>query len=968
MEKKVIANFTLLSVREMPETGGELWQFEHERSGARLIWLKRDDENMTFGIGFRTTPEDDTGVFHILEHSVLCGSRRYPVKEPFVDLMKTSMNTFLNAITFPDKTVYPVSSRNEKDFINLVRVYMDAVLHPLIYDKPEIFYQEGWHHELTSADAEPTYKGVVFNEMKGAFSEADTIMVNAINRRLYPETTYRFVSGGDPEHIPDLTYEQFINSHRRFYHPSNSYIVLDGSVDIEKILGILDEEYLSEYERSNDLPEFVMQKPVKSGRITVSYEAPSGENVEKRSKLAWGMIYGDYSMIEEQTAVAALADALCGSNQAPLKKAMLDSRLVEDFSIRPLDGTLQAGVWVQADNIKEKDADEIEKLVFDKISDIAEHGLDRDQIRATLANMEFQMRERDYGYMPRGLIFGLSILDTWLYGGDPAAKLEATALFKSLDKKLDEGYFEKLLKKVFLESDHSCSVLLVPSLTLGDERRAKEADRLKRESAGWSAADRERIWKQQQNIDEWQSQEDSPEAKATLPTLLLSDISDKPEYIPTSYDLADSVPVVKHEINAGGISYVNLYFDVSDFTAEQLRELALICDVLDDLDTDKYPNLELQKQIRLLLGNVSFSIESYGKVNQPDKARAMFCVSFSATDEKLEKGAKLISHMLTSFKLDDKDKIRVILRQMITENEQRTITLGHSVSFTRIGAAHSAEGVMREYTRGYTYTSWIKETSSAFDANHAELIAGLKAIAADVLRKGRLILSVTGTNENAVGIIEREIIASLPDCERRERECVVKPWGVRKEGIAIPSDVCYAGLGGSLIDFGGEYSGYTKVYARISGLAYLWNAVRVQGGAYGVGLISFDSGVTTFYSFRDPQAVRSLGCYRQSCDFMDQFCAASPDITGLVIGTVAESDPLLLPNKKGKAADSMYFKGLSFDDLVKVRRQMLETTIEDLKRINDSVRAMMGNASVCVVGPRAQLEACGADVDTILEL
>ena len=480
----ILHNFAVLSCQRVDELEAALWQMEHRTSGARLVWLERAEENKTFGIAFQTQPWDDTGVFHILEHSVLCGSERYPVKEPFVELMKSSLNTFLNAMTFPDKTFYPVSSRNDQDFINLLRVYMDAVLHPQIYSRPEIFGQEGWHYEL-GEDGGLSCKGVVFNEMKGTFSSPDALMERELNRLLFPDTCYRFVAGGDPEHIPELTYEQFTAAHSRLYHPSNSYIFLDGRLDIEAVLRILDGEFLSGYERRPGPGAIPLQRPVGGGESVICYELSPQESLEGRSRLADGFAACTYRDRETLTALRALADVLCGDNQAPLKRLLLEGGLAQDVRLELHDGIQQPWVTLEARNIDGSRAGEVSAALRSELERLAREGLDRRRILAVLDNLEFEARQRDYDRMPQGLILGFQVLESWLYGGEPGANLSVGSLFDDLRRKCGEGYFERLLEQVLLQNPHRCRVLMHPSHTAGQERQDREEARLRAVRSAW---------------------------------------------------------------------------------------------------------------------------------------------------------------------------------------------------------------------------------------------------------------------------------------------------------------------------------------------------------------------------------------------------------------------------------------------------------------------------------------------------
>lgn len=959
--------FVVKEVRPLAELDGRLCLLEHEKTGAQAIWLEREDENKTFGVAFRTLPEDDTGVFHILEHSVLCGSDRYPVKEPFVELMKSSLQTFLNAMTFPDKTFYPVSSRNGKDFLGLMRVYLDAVFRPMIYSKPEICYQEGWHYELDEAGS-PSYKGVVFNEMKGVFASPDTIVQNETFRLLFPDTSYRFVSGGDPAHIPELTYERFLDSHRRFYHPSNAYIFLDGRMDIDEVLSILDREYLSAYGKRDDWPAFVPQAPVRSGLVKSYYEVGGNEDITGKARLAWGRVLGDFSSREEQMAVQALAEVLCGGNQAPLKRALLDRGLAQDVRLSIMDGILQPYAVLEARNINGDRAKEVDAALREALEQLAREGLDHEQLAAALANLEFQLRERDYGGMTRGLAFGLSVLESWLYGGDPAANLEAGGLFASLNRKLEEGWFEDLLERVFLQNPHGCELLLLPSTTLGAETRAAEKARLEEARKSWDEAALSDLRKQQDSLTAWQTAGDTPEAIATLPRLALSDVSDAPADLPTREDALAGRPLLSHPIPTGGISYVNLYFDINDFSEEKLSQASLLCRLLGELDTASHSGRELRALRQLRLGNLSFSVEAYSGINAPETCRAFLCVSFSALDGKIGDAAALVAEILSETSFTEQAAVRALLRQSISGMEQAIIASGSNFAMARVMAGCSAQGVVQERSGGFAFCQWLKGLEKEFDANAANLMDELAELCGAIFVKGRLTVSVTGTSSDAEEALETALLSRLSGRNLAELSCAVRPWGRKKEGIVIPAGISFAALGGSLLAHGGKYSGTMRVLGRIVSLSWLWNAIRVQGGAYGTGLALGDQGCACFHSYRDPSAARSLGCYRQTAEYLRNFLSSQPDLTGFILGAVAESDPLLLPSRQGKTADGLYFKGVTWEDRQAVRRDMLSATPQRLAELTDSLEGLGRDGGVCVIGSRPQIDACGKEIDTTYTL
>ena len=602
--------FTEIRQAPLPELDATLHEMEHEQTGARLVWLERDEENKTFGIAFPTLPKDDTGVFHILEHSVLCGSDRYPVKEPFVELLKHSMNTFLNALTFPDKTLYPISSRNPKDFLTLMRVYLDAVFHPAIYHNPAIFRQEGWRYEF-DADGKPHYKGVVFNEMKGAFADADELETNALNRALFPNTPYQFVSGGDPACIPDLTYEQFLAAHRKFYAPSNALIFLDGAVDLDTVLRVLDEEYLRSFARSERTVFPPLQAPVDGGVQRIEYEVASEAEEPGRTRLGYGFVLGSYADRETLVATEVLAQVLAGDNESPLCRAVLSRQLAKDLMLRVYDSVAQPWLQMEITDLHAENAAAAEQAVLDELRRLAEQGIDCTKLEAALARREFEMRERDFGPYTPGVGFCMQTLESWLYGGRPEANLQVGALFDSLRAKMREGYFEDLLRRIFLENPHRAKVVLTPSHTAGEARRRTEADRLAREAAAWTEADRTALQQEQQELDVWQQTPDSPEALATLPSLTLADLPAAPTDLPLETATLAGIPVLLHRVKTRGIVYLTFYFDADGLRPEQMSELGYLCQLLGHLPTRHYTAEQLNDRIRLTCGELRFYATAY---------------------------------------------------------------------------------------------------------------------------------------------------------------------------------------------------------------------------------------------------------------------------------------------------------------------------------------------------------------------
>lgn len=940
--------FAETRVRELPEIDAKLHEMKHQKSGARLIWIEREDDNKTFGIAFKTLPENDTGVFHILEHSVLNGSDRYPVKEPFVELLKNSMNTFLNAMTYSDKTVYPVSSKNNQDFLNLMRVYLDAVFHPLIYSKPEIFYQEGWHHEFAE-DGSVSYKGVVFNEMKGAMSSPDDILEQAMLAGLFPDNCYKYNSGGDPASIPDLTYDMFIANHKKYYDPSNSYIFIDGSVDIDTTLGIIDDEYLSHYDCAPEIPPIELEKPIDGGVLEYEYGLSPSEELEGHTRLAYGNVIGTYEDYEKLIAMDVLAEVLAGTNHSPLSRAVLSEGLAEDVILRISDGILQPYAVLEVRNLKDENKDKVEKLIRDTLTGIADNGVDREQLDSSMANLEFKLRERDYG--PKGLVFGLTALDTWLYGGDPATKLVVGDMFEDLKKKADEGYFEQLIREVLLDDPHTCKVILKPSHTYAETTAAKEQARLKREEESWTPEEREVLIRKQEKLEAWQHSEDTPENLATLPMLKLSDLPEEPEKFPMDETEIGGVKVLMHKLNTTGIVYTNLYFDATDLSEKELSAASLLCSLLGKLDTRSHTAEKLQTLLNFYCGNFGAKISTYPSANNYDvKLR----VSFSALETKLEDATKLVCEILSETKLDNETSVVEILRQEKTGLFNDILMSGNAAALRRVNAQISSVGVADDYTSGISYYKALGE----FESESSSLLSALESVKNKVLGSDRAVVSLTGEMANAAEIVVSTVSSALPAVGKSNGKADLKPFGIRKEGIAVPTEIAFAAMGSSVTALGEKVTGDYSVAARILTYGYLWNVIRVQGGAYGTGFVVRDYGYTTCHSFRDPSANRSIGYFKKSGEFLRDFLKSNDDLTGFIIGSVSDMFQLTTPSMKGVISDNRYFSGITPERVSEKYHELVNATAEDLIKLSYNIDKVIQGGGICIVGSKKQLDEC----------
>ncbi len=959
-----ISGFTVLREQNIEEIGAVLYEMEYKKTGTRLVWLRRDDKNKTFAITFKTIPSDDTGVFHILEHSVLNGSAKYPVKEPFVELLKGSLQTFLNAMTFADKTMYPVSSRNDTDFLNLIDVYMDAVLHPNIYTNENIFRQEGWHYELFDKESEPEYKGVVFNEMKGAYSSVETIMGASVSRLLFPDTCYGLESGGDPEHITDLTYEEFLDNHRRFYHPSNASIFLDGDIRLEEVFAKLD-CFLSPYETSDPNICIALQPPVPYRELETEYEISPEEDPVGKTQLAAGYVYGTFDEKEKRFAFEVLSDVLCGSNESPLKKAILDRELAEDIYFQSADSALQLSVTLAVRNTDREKVPAIQACIRETIEDLVHNGIDRDLLTASFNNLEFRLRERDYGTFPRGLVYGISMMDSWLYGGDPSQYLIYDDVFAALRQKMDKGYFENLLEKILLDNPHQCLVILLPSATRGEKKRAAEALLLSEAKKSWSPERIGEIIRMNEELRSVQETPDTPEQLSTLPALAISDITEDPERLPLNVIEIDGTTTLRHDVETAGILYADLYFSIAGLNPDEIKAASFLANVLGEADTENYTSLRLQNQIKSELGHLTVSPEVFGKDNNPDSCAPYLVVSASALSSKADSLRRLVSEVANRSVFSDTQKLLNLLRQQKMQVEQDMVMSGHRYAMKRVEAYLSSEGAVGEYAGGLENYFWIKKTEAEFAEHAAELPELLSGLARRIFTRERLTISVTGKcDEEFISSLIREFSVT----ENVVPDTLVAPLGIRREGIVVPAGISFAVTGGNLLRLNIPYNGAMRVASKLLSLSYLWNVIRVQGGAYGSGFVARANGMAAFYSYRDPNAARSLPLYASADAFLSEFAEGDEDLTKFIIGTIADSEPLLSPRILGKSAAVQYLSGRTYEDSCRIRKEILATKKEDLLTIAGQIKAITETNAICVIGGKDKIDACGSLLSSLLTI
>lgn len=955
--------FTAVKSEPISEVEGTVHLMHHAASGARLMFIENDDANKAFSITFKTPAADDTGVFHILEHSVLCGSEKFPVKEPFVNLLKTSMQTFLNAMTFPDKTMYPVASTNEQDLVNLMDVYLDAVFHPDIYRRPVIFQQEGWHRELEGeGEGERlVVNGVVYNEMKGALSEPDSVLYDGLSAALFPDTTYRFESGGTPAAIPTLTYEGFLENHRRHYRPDNAYIILYGNLDADRFLGFLDERYLAPLAAKErgplDINPLGLQAPVAPAPVVVPM-ATAPEN----ACAAVGFVIGRAAERERIVAADILMDAIMGANESPLKRALLDAGIADDAIGYVADSVAQPFAVVSLRGARPGAAERLRAIVAAEARRLAEGGLDRELVRAALSHAEFVMRERNFGY-PDGVVLAMSAMAGWLYSDDdPAAYLRFEDVFASLREKVEEGYFEALLRELFLDNDHRACAEVVP--TESDEA-AEEAEAAgEREAAAALTEDEAAsIREAVRALREAQEAPDAPEALAKLPQLSRADIGEAPAE--AMWEVGECGPwrLIRHYLPCRGIAYAYRYFAMDGLAFDELPYATVLACVLGKLDTSRHTAAELDTLVQAHLGNLGFAVEVHEDAENRERLRPMFVMGSSALDEEVPWAARLAEEVLRETDFSDTERIRDILGQRRIAMEQAFASAGHSAAMARVASYYLPAGVVREALSGVGFYRFLKELLASFDERACELSAKLAELSRRLFTDGGCTLSFGG-DEAALAAF-REASSPFGGMAGAPVLTVPAPEDGH-EAFVVASDVTYTACGWDRRLLGEPYGGAWLLASRILSYDFLWTEVRVKGGAYGAGFQTTRSGSSRFYSYRDPRIDETVERFRTSGDWLaGVFNPTESEMDGYVVSTVASLDAPAKARELLRRQDGLYFSGATLEDRARVREEVCAAGIDDVRALASSVDAIAGAGPVCCFGNGEVIRASGEGFNVV---
>ena len=958
-ENQVCFGFRLVKNSYIKEIDSTAYEFVHEKSGAKLLFVSNKDDNKVFSITFRTTPTDDTGVAHIVEHSTLCGSRKFPTKEPFVELVKGSLNTFLNAMTFPDKTMYPVASRNDKDFRNLMDVYLDAVFYPNMRTTPEILMQEGWHYEIENADEPLRYSGVVYNEMKGALSSPDSLLERKVLNNLYPDTTYQYESGGDPVAIPDLTQEKFIDFHSRYYHPANSYIYLYGDMDMDDTLSFLDSEYLSAFDKIDIDSHVDMQHSFLSRkRIDDVYPIAVGESKDNKTFLSLDYSVATSLQPEIMAGFNILEHALLKSEAAPLRNALIKAGLGSDV-VSSFDNSILQPIFSITVNGSEKaKADKFVEVVQNTLTDIVNNGLDSELLQASINSVEFKTREADFGQYPKGLIYNINIMNSWLYDGEATMYFYYEELLATMKKWANEGKFEALIKEYLLDNPHSLLITLSPDDTISAKKEQALADKLAKKKASLTEKEIEEIIASTKHLKERQRSVDSAEALAKIPLLKISDIDktcDKLIFEETK--IADTT-VLRHDVETNGIMYLKMFFDASIISYEDINYLFLLEEFIGRTATKNYSYESLANAINLHTGGMRFAVATYDKEGDINSYMPKMVFKAKVLVDKMPKLVELLQEIIFNSSFSAKNRIKDLAMQCRSDFEMSILRSGHQLVLDELMSYFTPKERYDNFG-DLKFYDFIKNFLNDFDNEFVKMQQVFAKIMPMIFNRANILTSITVSvkDYDSVASFVEKLLQSLPDKTYPKQEI---PFAVDKknEGFITSSPVQYVAKGANFIKLGYEYKGAMKVLETIMRYEYLWTHIRVLGGAYGAFVKFRRDGNMYFGSYRDPNLQETLKVYDNTAEFLRNFSVSEREMRKYIIGTISNMDTPLTPALKGEAATSCYIAGLTDEMRQKQREEVLATTQEDIRKLADLVDACMKENALCVLGGSSKINEC----------
>lgn len=948
-----LAEYEILDEHRVEDVQSDGFILRHKKSGARIAILSNNDDNKVFYIGFRTPPEDETGVPHIIEHTTLCGSKKFPVKDPFIELAKGSLNTFLNAMTYPDKTVYPVASCNDQDFKNLMDVYLDAVFNPNITKYEEIFKQEGWHYELTGKDDELKINGVVYNEMKGAYSSPNEVLSSQIYRSLFPDNTYSKDSGGNPEYIPKLTYEAYLDFYHKYYHPSNSYIYLYGDMDVVERLEWLDKEYLSLYDYKKVNSEINKQPAFDEIKnVEAQYSITMDDSQENKTYLSYNRVVGDTLDEMLYQAFDVLDYALVSSPGAPVKQALIDAGIGDDVYGSYDAGILQPVFSFVAKNANASQADEFESIIENTLKEVVKTGINKEALLAGINSSEFKFREADFGQFPKGLLFGLNCLDSWLFDDmKPFIHLECLGTFAKLRKAVDTDYFEKLIQEYLLDNTHGSSVTVKPERGLGNEREEALAKELSDYKASLSDEEIKKLIEDTEHLKKYQEEPSSDEDLRKLPMLTRADMKKNAMPFSNIEDELLDVKVVRHDIESNGIDYISFLFDAGDFAQSELGYLGFFTNALGLVSTEKYSYTDLANATNIYTGGISTGTASHPDIKDRNNFVFKFEVKLKVLEKNLDKALELMEQMLLTSDFTDTKRLGELVAQIKARLQANLSSSGHLVAAMRSMSSFSRYALYQDELKGVAFYRSICRIEKELSESPKSVSDKLAAIARKLFARNRMLISFTGNNEaygNAKPSLEK-VIAGFDKMSAVGNQAEVH-FNTAKEAFIDASQIQYVAKTGDFICEGYEYTGALRLLRIILSYDYLWINVRVKGGAYGCMNTFLRSGESYFVSYRDPNLSDTLDVYDRIPEYIKSFSPDERDMTKYIIGTFSALDTPMNPEAKGSRSLSAYLEGITYEQIQKERNEILNAQPEDIRRLADLVEAVLKKDSICVIG------------------
>ena len=973
MRLEELTTYEIIEKRRIEDLNSDSYILRHRKTGARVTLLSNDDNNKVFTIGFRTPPKNSTGVAHIIEHTVLCGSREFPVKDPFVELVKGSLNTFLNAMTFPDKTVYPIASCNDADFQNLMHVYLDAVFYPNIYKTDKIFKQEGWHYEMEDKDSDLTINGVVYNEMKGAFSSADDVLSREIQNSLYPDITYGIESGGDPDVIPELTYEEYLDFHRKYYHPSNSYIYLYGDMDMAEKLDYIDKNYLSNFDYLKVDSEIQRQQAFDAPReIHKPYSILEGDSMEQNTYLSYNFSVGSTLDRKLYVAFDILDYALCSAPGAPIKKALIDKGIGQDVYSEYDNGLQQPIFSIIAKNADAAQKDEFVSTIREVLEQQVRDGIDKKSLLAGLNFDEFKYREADFGRFPKGLLYGLQVFDSWLYDDNsPWINVEANDTFAQLKEDAKGRYFEELIQKYLLDNTHRTVLLLEPVQGLTEKKDEELRAKLEAYKASLSADDIDKIVRETKELKEYQEQPDDPEDLRKIPLLKLEDL--KKEADKFVYELKEyqGVKILHHDVFTNEIDYISFVFDLKNIDAKYLPYVSVLKKVLGMLDTDKHTYGDLYNEINIYTGGISGAISTYTNSDDVTKFETAFEISVKVLHSNLDKAFELVQEIITSTRFDDTKRLKEIFGEQYARLQSDLASAGHQTAALRAMSYISPAAYVSDCVSGIGYFRNLEQLIRDINTEEGakQIVEILGKLSKAIFRADNLLVDITGTDKEYQGIPENSkkfadsLYTDTIDMGRLEIHTSRK-----NEAFKTAGQVQYVCRAGNFASKGLRYNGALRVLKVMMGYDYLWKNIRVIGGAYGCMSSYAKNGDSAFVTYRDPNLKNSIDVFEKAADYLRNFDDDDRTILKYIIGAISDLDTPKTPSGKGAYGLTAYLCNAKMENIQRNRDELLGTTKETIRSLADYVDAFMQDECLCVIGTNDKIDEAKDLFDNVEQL